>query len=98
MPAGLTPVLFQQIFKKIDRSESKNAFYICMALGRGLGKKIDQSQIPDFSDVIYALYISVARHIKEYDLQQLSQLSIFFAKDEVTKFVPDEFWYEQLEI
>ena len=43
-----------------------------MALGRGLGRKIDETQIPSFSDLIYSLYVSVARNGKEYDLQQLS--------------------------
>ena len=39
----------------------------------------------------------MARNIKEYDLQQLAQLSMFFANERVTQFVPDEFWYETLE-
>ena len=45
----------------------------------------------------YSLYITVARSIKEYDLQQLGQLSMFFANDRITQHVPDEFWYETLE-
>ena len=43
------------------------------------------------------MYLSVARNIKDYDLQQLAQLSMFFANEKVTQFVPDEFWYETLE-
>ena len=43
IPAGLTHVIFEQIGKKLDRSEGKDAFYICMALGRGLGRKVDES-------------------------------------------------------
>ena len=69
MPQGLTSVLFQKILVKLDRAQAKDAFYICMALGRGLGKKIDESQIVNFSDVGYALYITLARKIKDYDLQ-----------------------------
>ena len=68
-----------------------------MALGRGLGKKIDESQIVNFSDLGYSLYISVARGIKEYDLQQLAQLSMFFANEKITQFIPEEFWFETLE-
>ena len=72
IPSGLTSVLFTQVLSKLDKAQSKDAFYICMALGRGLGKKIDESQIVNFSDLMYSLYISVARSIKEYDLQQLA--------------------------
>lgn len=43
MPQGVTSVLFQQIYTKIDKAEGKDTFYICMALGRGLGRKIDES-------------------------------------------------------
>ena len=71
IPAGLTSVLFAQVLSKLDRAQSKDAFYVCMALGRGLGKKIDESQISNFSDLVFSLYITVARSIKDYDLQQL---------------------------
>ena len=68
IPSGLSTVIFGQILKKLDRSSSKDAFYICMALGRGLGRKIDESQISNISELSYSLYLSVARHINEYDL------------------------------
>lgn len=68
IPDGLKTMLFQQIFNKLDRCQGKDAFYVCMALGRGLGKKIDESQIQNYGDLCYALYITVSRNIKEFDL------------------------------
>ena len=72
MPKQIKTVLFQQIMSKLSRAKGKDSFYICMALGRGLGKKIDESQIPNFSDVCYGLYMTASTNIKEYDLQQLA--------------------------
>lgn len=43
MPNGLTANLFTQVLNRLDRAQSKDAFYLCMALGRGLGKKMDES-------------------------------------------------------
>ncbi len=53
----------------MDKAESKDAFYISMALGHGLDRKLTPEQIPNYSDVIYTLYLTVAKHIKKYDLQ-----------------------------
>ena len=50
-----------------------------MSLGHGLGRKFVPEQIPKYSDVIYSLYLVVARDAKKYDLYQLSQVSMFFA-------------------
>ena len=63
----------------MDKATGKDAFYLCMALGRGLGKKLDESHIANMSDICYALYLNVHRHIKSYDLQQLAQISMFFS-------------------
>ena len=68
IPSGLTSVIFQQVHSKMDKATGKDAFYLCMALGRGLGKKIDESHIANFSDICYALYMNVYRHIRTYDL------------------------------
>ena len=43
-----------------------------MSLGHGLGRKFNPDQIPKYSDVIYTLYLTVARDAKKYDLYQLS--------------------------
>ena len=43
MPDGLTTVLYSQIYSKLDRATSKEAFYVSMALGRGLGRKLDEA-------------------------------------------------------
>lgn len=69
IPAGLTNVLYQQVYSKLGKAQGKDAFYTCMALGRGLGRKIDESQIQNYSDVCYGLYAVTAKNIKEYDLQ-----------------------------
>ena len=53
----------------MDRAESKDVFYISMALGHGLGKKLLPEQIPKFSDVVYTSYIVAAKNLKTYDLQ-----------------------------
>ena len=68
IPQGLTHNLFTQVYNRLDKAESKDAFYVCMALGRGLGKKIDESQIPNFGDLSYHLHATVTRNIKDYDL------------------------------
>ena len=69
IPPGLTAVLFQQILSKLGKATGKEAFYLCMALGRGLGRKLDESQITNMSDLCYSLYISVMRNMKDYDMQ-----------------------------
>ena len=84
IPDGLTSVLFQQILSKLNKASGKEAFYMCMALGRGLGVKFDESQIPNFSDIIYGLYVTANGHIKNYDLQQLAQISMFLSREHVT--------------
>ena len=81
---GLTTVIFQQVFSKMDKATGKDAFYLCMALGRGLGKKLDESNIANMSDICYALYLKVNQNIKTYDLQQLAQISMFFSSQRVT--------------
>ncbi len=68
IPTGLSTVLFEQILSKMSKASGKDAFYVSMALGRGLGRKLDESQIPAYSDICYGLYVQVMRHIKEYDL------------------------------
>ena len=47
----------------MDKAESKDVFYLSMALGHGIGKKLDIEQIPKYSDVIYTLYVAAAKHI-----------------------------------
>jgi hypothetical protein len=59
------------VLAKIEKAGSKELFYLCMALARGIGKKLDPEQLPKFSDLVYSLYIGVAQNIKSYDLYQL---------------------------
>lgn len=65
-----------------------------MALGRG---KINPSIIN--SDIYYTLYLNASRHAlnDEFDLYQLSQLSMFMSSPQTSSYVPDEFWTDTLE-
>ncbi len=54
--------------QKIDKGGSKEFFYICMALARGLGRKFEAENLSKFSDLVYSLYVGVAQHINSYDL------------------------------
>ena len=42
--------------------------------------------------MIYTLYIVVAQNIDSYDMQELSQISMFLANYQITEYVPIEFW------
>lgn len=84
----------ESILNKIDKASSKDTFYLCMALGRG---KINPTVIN--SDLFYTLYLNVSRHSMkdEFDLYQLSQLSMFMCSPDASPYVPEEFWAETLE-
>ena len=41
MSEEITKALFSQILIKMDKADSKDAFYLSMALGRGLDRKFD---------------------------------------------------------
>jgi hypothetical protein len=79
---------------KIDKASPKDTFYLAMALGRG---KINPAIIN--SDLYYTLYLNTARHTMkdEFDLYQLSQLSMFMCNPNASPYVPDDFWTETLE-
>jgi hypothetical protein len=79
---------------KIDKASSKDTFYLAMALGRG---KINPALIN--SDLYYTLYLNTAKHTinDEFDLYQLSQLSMFMCNPHASPYVPDDFWKETLE-
>ena len=55
--------LLKQVLNKMDKAESKDTFYICMALDK---EKINPSIID--SDIYYTLYLNASRYLKEYDL------------------------------
>jgi hypothetical protein len=93
----LTQALFTAILDKISKAKSKDAFYLQMAIGRGINKKFNASQIPNFGDLCYNLYLVTAKEIATFDLFQLAQISNFMSSPEVTQAVPDEFWTESLE-
>ena len=63
LSGNLIQTLYTQILNKMDKAESKDVFYLSMALGHGIGKKLDIEQIPKYSDVIYTLYVAAAKHI-----------------------------------
>jgi hypothetical protein len=83
------------ILNKIDKASPKDTFYLAMALGRG---KINPALIN--SDLYYTLYLNSARHTMsdEFDLYQLSQLSMFMCNPYASPYVPDDFWKETLEV
>lgn len=83
--------MLESILAKIDKAESKDTFYICMALGGG---RIKPSLIK--SDIYYTLYLNVSRHLSSYDLYQIAQLSMFLCSPQASSYVPDEFWTETL--
>lgn len=82
------------ILNKIDKASSKDTFYLAMALGRG---KINPNIIN--SDLFYTLYLNASRHTlnDEFDLYQLSQLSMFMCNPQASPYVPDAFWTETLD-
>lgn len=65
-----------------------------MALGRG---KIKPNLIK--SDLYYTLYLNTSRHSlkDEFDLYQISLLSMFMSNPLASPYVPDEFWTDTLE-
>jgi len=93
----LTEALFAAILTKITKAKSIDAFYLSMAIGRGLNKKFNAKNITNFSDLCYNLYLVTAKEIGEFDLFQLAQISNFMSSPEVTQAIPDEFWTENLE-
>lgn len=80
---------------KIDKASPKDSFYLAMALGRG---KINPAII--HSDLYYTLYLNTVRHTMkdEFDLYQLSQLSMFMCNPNASSYIPDDFWTETLEL
>jgi len=66
----LTQSLFSNVLNKMDKSDSKDAYYLCMALARGLKneKKLRVEWIPQFDNLTYNLYLATARQIEQYDI------------------------------
>lgn len=81
------------ILNKIDKASAKDTFYLAMALGRG---KINPQLIN--SDLYYTLYLNTARHAlkDDFDLYQISQLSMFMCSPYASPYVPDDFWTDTL--
>jgi len=86
--------LLGAILNKIDKAQAKDTFYLAMALGKG---RINPAIIN--SDLYYTLYLNVTRHClaDEFDLYQISQLSMFMTSPAASEYVPDVFWTETLE-
>lgn len=57
--------------KQLDKAESKDVFYTCMAMSRGLGKKLFPQNLHKLSDLFYVLYLMSSKNIKEFDMYQL---------------------------
>jgi hypothetical protein len=93
----LLSTMFFAVLDKIDKAKSKDAFYLGMALGRGLGKKFNADQIKQFSDLCYNLYLVTAKEIQNFDLFQLAQIANLMCAPQVSPSVPDEFWTNSLE-
>lgn len=86
--------LLAAILNKIDKASAKDTFYLAMALGKGrINPKIINS------DLYYTLYLNATRHClaDEFDLYQISQLSMFMTSPAASDYVPDTFWTETLE-
>ena len=67
VPDNMWREMLTAILKKIEKAESKETYYICMALGRW---RIPFELIE--SDIYYTLYLNICRHIGQYDLFQIS--------------------------
>ena len=89
--------LFTEISAKIDKLQPRDTFYLAMALGRGLQRKFHAQSVPNYSDLVFSVYLAAAANINEFDLYQLGQLSMFLASEDATAFVPDDFWSVNLE-
>eukprot|EP00347_Sterkiella_histriomuscorum_P023236 403335430 len=83
--------LLESVLNKIDKADSKDTFYLCMALGKD---KMPKGIVK--SDVYYTLYLNVAKNLKDFDLYQIAQLANFFTRDHVSPYIPDEFWLQTL--
>jgi hypothetical protein len=91
LPENIWKDLLEGVLAKIDKADAKDTFYICMALGKG---RINPQIIK--SDIYYTLYLNAARHINDFDLFQLAQMSMFLCSDQASMYVPDEYWTEAL--
>lgn len=70
MQLELTAGIFREILAKLDPKEAtgSDAFMLCMAVGRGTGRKFNADDIPKYSNVIYSLYTVVAHNIDSFNL------------------------------
>lgn len=68
VPKELTHNLFTQIQAKMEKANSNDTFMVCMAVGRGLGRKFSAEELPRLSNLIYNLYVQAATHMNAYDL------------------------------
>lgn len=91
VPDSVWKDLLEAVLGKIDKADSKDTFYICMTLGKG---KIKPSLIK--SDIYYTIYLNTARFVQEFDLYQLSLISMFLSSEQASPYVPDEFWTDSL--
>lgn len=92
----LASALYNAVLERIEKAKATDAFYLSMAIGKGLRQKFSPDDIKNFSDICYNLYLVTAREINSFDLFQLAQVSNFLCSPEVTGSIPDEFWTETL--
>ena len=60
--------LFNAVLDKIDKAKARDAFYLSMAIGKGLQRKFSPDDIQNFGDLCYNLYLVTAREISAFDL------------------------------
>ena len=82
------------ILNKFDKAGSKDVFYLCIALGKGM-RKLPQESVS--TDIYYAIYLKSLQVMSEYDLYQISQIGNFMSGPGVSRNIPDEFWTGCLE-
>lgn len=59
-----TALIFGSILqKKIEDANSSDTFMLCMAVGRGLGRKFQVDDIPRLGNLVYLLYTKVTEHM-----------------------------------
>ncbi|CAI2366509.1 unnamed protein product [Moneuplotes crassus] len=88
--------LYQTVLSKIndhiDTAESKDCFYIAVALSKNL---IEPNRIP--SDLLYNLYLTTVQFIEEYNLSDLSHFLILFCSPIANDKIPEDFWQKVVE-
>jgi hypothetical protein len=76
----LYSLIMKQLVECMDEAESRDCFYIAVALSRNM---INPEAIP--SDIFYMLYLNSVRYIEQYNLSDLSYFLLLFSNPYVRK-------------